>query len=229
MLDPRPRCVLFDAVGTLIRPVEPIARTYLRVGVAQGALEPSQMTEAELAQRFSAAFADVFRARTALASEAAARDAWREVVRRTFSNPANLDAVFDTLWEHYALPASWLLYEDTLGLWRALAGANLAVGVASNFDRRLRVVLAGHPRLSDGDRVFLATEVGAAKPDPAFFREVAARLALAPAEILLLGDCPRDDLPARESGWQVLLVDRTDAERAAASLKRIGSELLTSA
>ncbi|MEA5445764.1 HAD-IA family hydrolase [Gammaproteobacteria bacterium AB-CW1] len=54
-----------------------------------------------------------------------------------------------------------------------------------------------------------AIEVGAAKPDPAMFHAAADRLALAPEQILHVGDDPGCDLAgAHSAGFQAVLIDR---------------------
>ena len=82
--------------------------------------------------------------------------------------------------------------------------------LASNFDARLRNVLAGHPPLSHlADRVVISSEVGYRKPHPAFYESARTCLNLPAAEILCIGDDLENDvLGPRRCGFQAVLIDR---------------------
>lgn len=55
------------------------------------------------------------------------------------------------------------------------------------------------------DAMHYAAELGAAKPDPAFFRAIEARTGFAPGELVLLDDRPGNVEAARACGWAAAL------------------------
>lgn len=72
------------------------------------------------------------------------------------------------------------------------------------------------------DAMHYAADLGAKKPDAAFFAAVAARTGLAPDEMLLLDDKAENVDAARAAGWGGALWDGT--ERLDAVLRRAGVE-----
>ena len=202
----RVRAVLFDAVGTLIYPEPPVAEAYHLAAWSYG----SQLTAEEIGRRFSNAFARCD-AECLPTSEAAERERWRKIVREVIDDvpPADECKLFDALWSHFARPEHWRQYADVPAVWDTLANRGYAVGVASNFDGRLRGVLRGHPPLSGCQTLFVSSQVGYPKPAAEFFTAVEQRLQLLPEEILLVGDDERNDRQgARAAGWQALLLQR---------------------
>lgn len=136
---------------------------------------------------------------------------WRDVVRATFRAAdqmqplADFEAAFGALFDHYAQPAAWRAAPGAAEALHALRADGRRVAVASNFDGRLPGVLAGLGLAEALDAVLLPAVLGAAKPDPAFFAGVAARLAVAPAAALYVGDDPVQDLAAaRAAGWRAV-------------------------
>jgi putative hydrolase of the HAD superfamily len=89
-----------------------------------------------------------------------------------------------------------------------LARRGLALGVASNFDRRLRTVAAGLPELTAVRHLVISSEVGWRKPAPEFFAEVVRAVGCDPGEVLLVGDDrPNDHDGAIAAGLRAVLLD----------------------
>src|SRR5690606_18758109 len=179
--------VVFDAVGTLIRPREPVGETYARIARAHGAAIPAWRLDDAFRRVLASAPPMVFPGPDAAARE---RGWWREVVRATFRAAdqmqplADFEAAFAELFDHYARAAAWQAAAGAAEALRALRAEGRRVAVASNFDGRLPGVLAGLGLVDALDAVLGPAALGAAKPDPAFFAAAAARLAVAPAAAL---------------------------------------------
>src|SRR5437588_74140 len=62
------------------------------------------------------------------------------------------------------------------------------VGLASDFDQRLRRVIAGWPVLAALPHVLISSEIGWRKPAPQFFAALARSAAFEPQAILYVGD-----------------------------------------
>lgn len=200
--------MLFDAVGTLICPSPPVAAAYQRVALQYG----SALSEAEIAERFRGAFRRQEAIDTAengsVTDEARERRRWQTIVAETLSDVSDPTAAFDDLWRHFARPESWKLFDDVAGVYDRLSRRGLRLGIASNFDARLRQVCRGLPPLDRCD-VFVSSELGVRKPALDFFRRVESRLQLPAAQIILVGDdWTNDYLAARDAGWRAVFLDR---------------------
>jgi len=141
-------------------------------------------------------------------------DFWRDflgrVRRRLDGGPLSEDA-FGRLAEHFRAPGAWRVYPDVLPTLEALAARGLPLAVVSNWDSHL-------PRLLEKTglaRFFRTVSVSAieatGKPDPEIFRRTCARLSVRAAEVVHVGDSPREDVEgARGAGLTALLLDRGD-------------------
>lgn len=207
-----PAAILFDAVGTLLRPDPSVAGVYARVGREFG----SRLAEEELARRFPIALRRHHDFRRATRSDPTATDEeqewerWRGIVTEVFDDvPHASGGLFFALWEHFARSEHWALYDDVPEALARLAAAGHRLGIASNFDRRLPPICRAHRPLRAIEQVFVSSQVGYQKPDPRFFASVAAALALPPSEILLVGDdWENDHQGALAAGWQAIHLDR---------------------
>ena len=83
------------------------------------------------------------------------------------------------------------------------------LGIASNFDARLRRVVSGNTTISALEQIFVSSEIGYVKPDPRFFAAVQQRLGAAPEQIMLVGDDELNDIAgAAAAGWRNVLLSR---------------------
>lgn len=225
-LPPTIRAVFFDAVGTLIDPVPSAADAYHLIGQAHGLA----IDRAVIAERFHAAFRDQeeFDGRQEWrVDEERERQRWRRIIEAVFLNERVADALFETLWAHFADPASWRVAAGASEVLRALAGLGLTIGIASNFDARLHRLIDGLPALAPvGPRV-ISSEVGWRKPSPRFFDAVARAAGCEPSEIAFIGD--RRDLdydgPAA-AGMHAVLLDDSATESSGVRRIRTLAQLL---
>jgi putative hydrolase of the HAD superfamily len=203
------RAVLFDAVGTLLKPTPSAAAVYAVAGRRHG----STVDEVEVAERFKRAFAqqelldrDVPGGRT---SEARERNRWRSIVAEVFPDVFDGAALFEELWRHFQRPDSWTLFDDVPRAWQSLAAVGLTLGVASNFDARLLGICAASETLAGCQHVFISSLLGCRKPNRQFFSAIEGELKLPPDQLLLVGDDLRNDYEgARAAGWHAALLDR---------------------
>ncbi len=203
------RGVSFDAAGTLFHPVRPIGELYATVAARHGIAADA----AHLHERFRAAF----RAAPPLAFPPMASDDlrarekawWHGVVRDVFLETpvAHFDAYFDALFAFFGSAEPWRADPDALPLLTRLRAAGLRILVVSNFDARVRGVLAALRLAPLIDHVTISSEAGAAKPDPRIFATALAAVGLRPGQVLHVGDTAREDLAAaRAAGLEVVLV-----------------------
>lgn len=179
-----------DAHGTLIHLVEPAPAVYARLGATHG----HHVAEDVLAPRMAAAMR---------ANDPATGAAyWRAVVAACFGPD---EALFEALFAHYAEPAAWRVDDAARQLVARARDAGHPTAVVSNIDSRLHGLLAGLGLAPLFDTVVLACEVGAAKPDPAPFREALRRLGVARA--VHAGDHETEDVTgARSAGLAAVAI-----------------------
>jgi putative hydrolase of the HAD superfamily len=209
------RWILFDAVGTLIYPDPPVAEVYYTAARHFG----SQLSVEEVARRFRLALASEHSADASGGEtlsrpptcESFERNRWRRIVGQVIDDvdPAAGDSVFQQLWMHFADPRHWRLFGDVEPALADLANRGYRLGIASNFDGRLKQIIRRHPELRLCQDVFVSSEVGFIKPDPRFFSAVICQLGVAADQVLLVGDDEVNDaLGGRAAGWQAVQLDR---------------------
>lgn len=221
--------IVFDAVGTLIKPSPSVSVAYTQAAARQGVvLEPR-----EVGRRFREQFAidEVDEQRGPLATdEATEHRRWKRLVSLCLPELPDPDLAFEELWEHFADPRSWVVFPDVADGVKRLQSMGLRICVASNFDGRLHRVAAGHPELLDWvEPLVISSEVGYRKPHPEFYRVACERLDLPAHRVLSVGDDIRNDVTGPSAvGLKALLLDRHGEEGSPApsvpDLHRIADE-----
>ena len=187
----RPDAVLVDVGQTLLHTREPVGRTYARVAAPYGGIDD----EAEVWRRFKRAFAAPWEG---LRYAGDGRPFWRRVVAR--ATGTEHPAVFEALYAHYEDPAAWRIADDAREVLTQVRSAGVSTAVVSNWDLRLRPLLAALDLLDLFDVVVISAEVGAEKPDPAIVRAALDRLGIAAPAAVLVGDGDVDAACAAASG-----------------------------
>jgi putative hydrolase of the HAD superfamily len=212
------RWVLFDAVGTLIHPDPPVANAYHAAGQRFG----SRLSINEIHERFAAALAANYSG-GGPTSEDHEHVRWRSIVSEVMHDVASArEAIFEHLWEHFAKPQHWRLYDDVPETLSELRRRGFQLGIASNFDNRLRGIVEGHSALKHCAEVFVSSDVGFTKPDPRFFRAIESRLGVDSAQLALVGDDEVSDVQgATSAGWQAVRLDRAAAAPKSATIRAL--------
>jgi putative hydrolase of the HAD superfamily len=201
------RAIVFDAVGTMIHPNPPAPVLYAEVGRRFG----SKRTAREITPRFLAAFAHeeaIDYENDLETSETRERERWRRVVNYVLDDVTDPEACFRELFDHFSRPEAWRCDPDAAPTLETLAGRSYALGMASNYDRRLRSVLAGFRDLSPLQHLVISSEVGWRKPAPQFFHVIGKTFDLPLGSILYVGDDLTNDFEgARAAGLRAVLFD----------------------
>lgn len=201
-----PPFVFFDAVGTLLHPEPPAPAVYAAVGRRFA----SRLDEAAITARFRAAFRRQEEADCAAGlrtDEAREVARWRAIVREVFDDIPDTETCFRELYAHFARADAWRCLPETAEVLDALAARGHQLGMASNFDRRLRGLVASLPALRPIKHLVLSSEIGWRKPAPEFFARMCRQVASPPEQILYVGDDLTNDYEAaRSAGMRALLL-----------------------
>jgi putative hydrolase of the HAD superfamily len=201
--------IVLDAVGTLIDPEPPVARAYADAALRQGIV----VDEAEVKRRFGRHFRNDEvdeQLGPMVTDEAIEYRRWRRIVANVLPELPDQGRAFDELWAHFGRPEAWLCFPDVGRGLVALRETGFLIRIASNFDGRLRAVVAGLADLAGFvDTLVISSEVGYRKPHSAFYEAACASLGLPPGRVLCVGDDPENDvLGAERAGLRGLLLDR---------------------
>lgn len=196
------QAVTFDVGGTLIEAQPSVGHVYAEIAGRHGVkgISPELLNE-----RFKTAW----RARQQFTDR---RADWEELVDAAFqglvAEPPRT-TFFPELYERFAQPEVWRIFDDVLPALEALASRGLRLGVISNWDERLRVLLRRLRLDAYFDTLVVSCEMGFPKPSPVIFEHAARKLGLPPAAILHVGDSQEMDVVgAREAGFHALRIRR---------------------
>ncbi len=202
------RTVFLDAVGTVIYPHPKVGQVYAQIGRRWGA----RLEENELDRRFRQAFRrqeQQDQARGYRTDEDRERQRWQTIVAEVFHDQPDPSGPLPELWDHFARPAAWACFSDVAPCLEALRARGLHLGVASNYDARLRAVVAGLPPLRACPYLAISAEIGWRKPAPGFFEALLRLTGHEPPQVLFVGDDPDNDYRgARQAGLPVVLLAR---------------------
>lgn len=196
------QAVTFDVGGTLIEARPSVGHVYAEIAGRHGV---RNITPELLNERFKTAW----RARGHLTDT---RADWEELVDAAFQGLAvepPRTTFFPELFERFAQPEVWHIFDDVLPALEALRLRGLRLGVISNWDERLRVLLRRLGLDIWFETTVVSCEVGFPKPSSVIFERAARNLGLPPASILHVGDSLEMDLlGARGAGFHALRICR---------------------
>lgn len=205
------RAVFFDAGGTLLRTAEPVGRTYARLAGHYG----WEAAEERLEQGFRTAWKR--RTEEGAGSDGTlGKEGWKKILRASVETGGlppgfPFEEYFEEVYLHFARPEAWRSFPETEDVLGRLKKQGIRMGILSNWDPRLRQVLAGFFWAELLDPVLISEEVGAEKPNPAIFRKAEQAGAWAKHECALIGDDPVSDQGGAEAaGWRWALVKRPE-------------------
>jgi putative hydrolase of the HAD superfamily len=212
------RAITFDVGGTLLRVHSTVGEIYAEAGRHRGLdLEPAM-----LQARFEHAWVHSLersRERGYRTSDAILRDEWRRIVGDTFPPHAPEDKVaeaFEDLYERFSTAGAWSIAPGARESIEWLRGRGIRLGVLSNWDSRLPVLLEDLRLGAIFDFHSISYAVGFEKPHPDAFRHALERAGARSEETLHVGDSlVADILPARGLGirtlWVASAAERTRA------------------
>lgn len=116
------------------------------------------------------------------------------------------------VYDAFGEASRWRPYDDVLPALRRLRGQGVALGIISNWDRRLVSLLDGLGIGELVDTVVSSADVGLRKPDPRIFELACGRVGVSPDRAAHVGDHHYADIVgARAVGMSAVLIDRRGA------------------
>jgi putative hydrolase of the HAD superfamily len=196
------QAVTLDVGGTLIEPWPSVGHIYSQTAADHGSagIDPDLLND-----RFRSAWH-----RTPGFSHTKA--GWAAIVDATFGglcSAAPSTTFFDELYQRFASPKAWRVYDDVAPFLAMLKRRNLRLGIISNWDERLAPLLTALDLAKHFEVQAISCAVGYQKPGPEIFHWTAAQLDVAPERILHVGDRLREDAQgALAAGYQAVWLAR---------------------
>lgn len=189
------KAIFFDAAGTLFHLPRGVGYHYAIAGQDVGlTLDPAAVDRA-----FAAAWKQMpQRETTREPREDDDKGWWRDLVNRVMDAVApethelDRDAFFEAAYGHFAEAGVWELFPEVFETIEELR-PRFRLGVISNFDGRLRMILEQLGISKYFNPLVISSEVGADKPDPFIFERACELAGVAPNEALHVGDDRRGD------------------------------------
>jgi len=201
------QAVFFDAGGTILNVRAPVGESYAEAVGRRG--HPVDARKVE--QAFHSAWKRSLERRQAanfVSNDDLLRDEWRKIVLDSLGGlvpPKIVSQAFEELYELFSGPDPWLVAEGVRETFGALKSEGIAVGLLSNWDRRLPGCLEKLGLGGCFDHQVISFEVGVEKPHPRIFQVAAKQAGCSPERLLMVGDSYEQDIaPARELGWHAI-------------------------
>jgi len=209
------QAVTFDVGGTLIEPWPSVGHVYAEVAARFGVRREPEL----LTRQFRAAW----KSRRGFDYS---REAWFDLVRRSFGESAALpEEFFPAVYERFAEPDAWHVFDDVLPALEMLASRGVRLAVISNWDERLEPLLRRLRLQPFFETITVSCDVGFTKPSSVIFEHALRQLSLEAGAVLHVGDSVREDSEgARAAGIEAMLVDRAEGKSPPGTIRAL-SEL----
>lgn len=201
------KAVIFDLVGTLIYVKDSVGTVYSNVASGFGYdIDPELL---------NVTFNRVFNSKAPPSGEnEKEKEWWCKVVKEVFETSgydlgSSFNSIFETIFKEFSSGASWGVYPDVESTFLSLRKQGIKIGLISNFDNRLEILLEEINLKKYFDLLVYSGKVGLSKPNPKIFLYALKELNLIPEEVIYIGDDLNNDYyPAFNLGMNALLIDR---------------------
>jgi putative hydrolase of the HAD superfamily len=211
----KPKVIFLDAVGTLFGVKGSVGKVYSQIAQDFGVKVSPQVLDQNFAKSFKSAPSPIFIDAHVKDIPQREYDWWRIIALNTFEGAgvlqefSDFSAFFSELYIHFGTPEPWYIYPDVplaLMNWRRLG---VKLGILSNFDSRLYLVLQGLGLKEYFTSVTISTHSRAAKPDPEIFKIALNKHKCLPEEAWHIGDSIKEDYEAAKAvGMRGIWINR---------------------
>jgi putative hydrolase of the HAD superfamily len=215
MIDDYP-VVFFDAGGTLFHPYPSVGEIYAEVSARYGGRASGPDLEKIFRRTWIARDREGGAACGAQkghhSNEKIEKQWWYALVRAVFDQAggvSDFDSFFEELYDLFADPQVWRLYEGTAEVLGRLKKTGKRLAVVSNWDSRLFHRVEGLGLNGYFEFVLASAVVGCSKPGRRIFDEALRRMGTGADRAVHVGDSLEDDIRgAAGAGIAGILVDR---------------------
>lgn len=211
-----PKVILLDAAGTLFGVRGSVGQVYSRIARQFNVTVPPKLVNDAFFQSFATAEPLIFPDTNLEEIPQCEFEWWRVIALRTFQKVGVLEQFadftdfFDHLYTHFATAEPWFIYPDVIPALEAWRRVDIQLGILSNFDSRLYLVLKALNLDEFFSSITISTEAGMAKPDPNIFTLALAKHECQPAEAWHIGDSWREDYQgAKSAGLKAIWLERS--------------------
>lgn len=221
------KAVTFDAAHTIYHPHPSVGEIYREVMQGHGLDYPAE----DLETGFRRAFRSVAKDTTILDGEKREWSYWHSIVSESISHlspqPADFEKLFQDLWDEFSNGHRWRPEPTAAETLTELRKRGYRTALLTNWDQRVRRVVAETGFSNSFDHLFVSSEIGHEKPDPEIFAHCQTHLQLEPHQILHIGDSLQHDIEgAQAAGWHAIRIAEEEHESANYHSIQTLSELL---
>ncbi|NJK46831.1 HAD-IA family hydrolase [Candidatus Gracilibacteria bacterium] len=212
----QPKVIFLDAGGTLFGVKGSVGEIYGAIARQAGVeVLPSLLDEAFI-QSFKASSSLAFEEVDAAKLSELEYQWWRAIAEETFAKAGVLEcfsdfnAFFSQLYAYFATSEPWYVYPDVLLALQGWRQQGIPLGIISNFDSRIYLILESLQLADFFSSVTISSEAGSAKPQSQIFIAALKKHNCFAQEAWHIGDSLREDYQgAKAAGLKPFLIKRT--------------------
>ncbi len=211
----QPKVIFLDAVGTLFGVKGSVGKVYANIAGQFGVEVSETAVNAAFIKSFAAAPPPIFPGVKLEDIPNYEFEWWQMVALETFQQVgavnqfADFSKFFEQLYSHFATVKPWLLYGDVIPTLKSWKKRNIELGIISNFDSRLYLVLESLHIIDFFTSITISTEVSAAKPNKQIFIDSLDKHNCQAADAWHIGDSFEEDYQgAMAAGIKAILIKR---------------------
>ena len=211
----QPKVIFLDAVGTLFGVKGSVGKAYANIAEQFGVEVSETALDAAFFKSFAAAPPPIFPGVKLEDIPNYEFEWWQMVALETFQQVgavnqfADFSKFFEQLYSHFATAKPWLLYGDVIPTLKSWKKRNIELGIISNFDSRLYLVLESLHIIDFFTSITISTEVSTAKPNKQIFTDSLNKHNCQAADAWHIGDSFEEDYQgAMAAGIKAILIKR---------------------
>jgi len=203
------KAVLFDLVGTLVYVKDSVGTVYSTVASSFGFDLDSY--------KLDNAFHLIFKSKSSPSGGNEKEKLWwKDLVFETFKTSGydlgdKFDLVFEEIFKEFTRKSAWGIYSDVIPTFEKLKSMSIKIGLISNFDNRLEIILKEIGLVKYFDSLVYSGKIGLSKPDLGIFNYALKELNIIAEETIYIGDdINADYYPAQSLNINAYLIDRNN-------------------
>ncbi len=211
----QPKVIFLDAVGTLFGVKGSVGKAYADVAAKFGVEVSDEAVNAAFYKSFTNAPPSIFPGVKLEDIPNYEFEWWQFIALETFQQVGvveqftDFSKFFEELYSHFATAAPWYVYEDVIPTLKRWQKRKIELGIISNFDSRLYLVLESLKLIDFFTSITISTEVNAAKPSQKIFTDSLDKHNCSAKDAWHIGDSFQEDYQgATAAGLKAILIKR---------------------